>query len=185
MGLPAGDHDDAAHERFAGATSAMQAVAFHKAEIARFLVAGWASEDRGLTCTLIDQARKTFGTDGTEKMTLRCILRAVAGVEPMNFAPALLPAHTRAGSPPAEFSPEAWAYFRLYTDNGSAFAGHLVEGGADFKWRGKAAAKPGVKPLGVCYHLVINRKFAMPKNAKATIAERTFATLYRVIDDRP
>lgn len=26
---------------------------------------------------------------------------------------------------------------RLYTDNGSAFAGHLVAGGAKFKWRGK------------------------------------------------
>lgn len=74
---------------------------------------------------------------------------------------------------------------RLYTGNGSAFAGHLVAGGADLTWLVEAAAKPGVTPLGVCYHLGINRKFSMPKNAKASIVERTFATLSRVIDDRP
>lgn len=328
VGLPAGSYDDAAHERFADATPAMQSVALRKAEIARFLIAGGASEGRGLTGALIEQARAKFGPDGTDKMTLRRIVRGVAGVDPVNFAPALLPAHTRAGSPPADISPEAWAYFmttirdagphfplaqawrdvrdlarkrgwawpkyitvwrrwdamteaerlavrigtddaakrlampilrdkttirplewvsldgrtqdfwvdfgdgkpvrpvmlalidvasnyvlgfelaasenavatarlirnacrehtifdRLYTDNGSAFAGHLVAGGADFKWRGKGAAKPGVKPLGVCYHLGIETKFAIPKNAKAKIAERTFATLSRVIDDRP
>lgn len=327
-GLPAGDYDDAAHERFADATPAMQAAALRKAEIARFLVAGGASEGRGLTCTLIEQSRAKFGAEGTDKMTLRRILRTVAGVAPVNFAPALLPSHSRMGKPPAEFSAEAWAYFlttirdggpqfplvqawrdvrdvarkrgwawpkyitvwrrwdalpeaeklvarfgtqyavkcltmpirrdkttiqplewvsldgrtqdfwvdfgdgkpvrpvmlalidvasnyvlgyelvasenavatarlirnvcrehsifdRLYTDNGSAFAGHLVAGGSDFKWRGKGAAKPGVRPLGVCYHLGIEVKFALPKNAQAKIAERTFATLSRVIDDRP
>lgn len=327
-GLPAGEYDHAAHDRFAGATPVMQATALRKAEIARFLVAGGASKERGLTCNLIEQARAKFGADGTDKMTLRRMMRAVAGIDPVNFAPALLPGHTRAGSPPAEFSPDAWAYFlttirdagphfplaqawrdvrdvarkrgwewpkyitvwrrwaampeaeklavrigtdeavkrlampirrdkttirplewvsldgrtqdfwvdfgdgkpvrpvmlalidvasnyvlgyelaasenavatarlirnvcrehsifdRLYTDNGSAFAGHLVAGGADFKWRGKVTAKPGVKPLGVCYHLGIETKFAIPRNAKAKIAERTFATLSRAIDDRP
>ncbi len=327
-GLPAGEYDDAAHDRFAAATPVMQATALRKAEIVRYLTAGGASEGRGLTSELADQARAKFGVDGTDKMTLRRILRTVAGVDPVNFAPALLPSHSRMGKPPAEFSAEAWAYFlttirdagphfplkqawrdvrdvaarrgwawpkyitvwrrwdampeaeklaarhgteeaikrlaqpirrdkttirslewvsldgrtqdfwvdfgdgkpvrpvmlalidvasnyvlgyelaasenavatarlirnvcrehsifdRLYTDNGSAFAGHLVAGGADFKWRGKGAAKPGVKPLGVCYHLGIETKFAIPKNAKAKIAERTFATLSRVIDDRP
>lgn len=328
-GLPAGEYDDAAHDWFAKATPAMQAVALRKAEIARFLTAGGASDGRGLTCALISQTRERFGSDGTDRMTLRRILRAVAGIAPVNFAPALLPALTREGRPPAEISAEAWAYFlttirdagphfplkqawrdvrdvarkrgwawpksfitiwrrwdalseaerlaarhgsedaarrltlpirrdkttirplewvsldgrtqdfwvdfgdgkpvrpvmltlvdvasnyilgyelaasengvatarlirtvcrehgifdRLYTDNGSAFAGHLVAGGVDFKWRGKGAAKPGVRPLGVCYHLGIEVKFAIPKNAKAKIAERTFATLSRVVDDRP
>ncbi|NCU21225.1 hypothetical protein EOM89_10975, partial [Candidatus Falkowbacteria bacterium] len=328
-GLPAGEYDDAAHDWFAKATPAMQAVALRKAEIARFLTAGAASDGRGLTCALISQTRERFGYDGTDRMTLRRILRAVAGIAPVNFAPALLPALTREGRPPAEISAEAWAYFlttirdagphfplkqawrdvrdvarkrgwawpksfitiwrrwdalseaerlaarhgsedaarrltlpirrdkttirplewvsldgrtqdfwvdfgdgkpvrpvmltlvdvasnyilgyelaasengvatarlirtvcrehgifdRLYTDNGSAFAGHLVAGGVDFKWRGKGAAKPGVRPLGVCYHLGIEVKFAIPKNAKAKIAERTFATLSRVVDDRP
>lgn len=54
---------------------------------------------------------------------------------------------------------------RLYTDNGSGAR--------------------AVNPLGVCHHLAIEITFATPKNAKARIAERTFATLSRVIDDRP
>lgn len=74
---------------------------------------------------------------------------------------------------------------RLYTDNGSAFAGHLVAGGVKFRWRGKAKGQTDVKPLGVCFHLGIDVKFAIPKNARAKIAERTFATLSRVLDDRP
>ncbi|MBU3032384.1 integrase catalytic domain-containing protein [Paracoccus marinaquae] len=74
---------------------------------------------------------------------------------------------------------------RLYTDNGSAFAGHLVAGGAKHKWRGKGKGKSGVKPLGVCYHLSIETIFAIPKNARAKIAECTFATLSRDLDDRP
>lgn len=43
----------------------------------------------------------------------------------------------------------------------------------------------GVKPLGICYHLGIKIHFALPGNAQAKIAERTFASLSRVIDDRP
>lgn len=74
---------------------------------------------------------------------------------------------------------------RLYTDNGSAFAGHLVAGGNVHKWRGKGGDKPGAKPLGVCQHLGIDVTFAIPKNAQAKIVERSFAALSRVIDDRP
>ena len=326
-GLPAGQRDDAAHECFDEATPHMRETALRKAEIARFLVKRGASDGRGLSAKLIAAAQAEFGLKGTDKMTLRRILRAVSGVDPINFAPALLPDLYRDGKP-AEVSEEAWAYFlttirdagpqfplvqawrdardvakkrgwawpeyvtvwrrwdalpeaqklvarlgaedavkrlampirrdkttiqplewvsldgrtqdfwvdfgdgkpvrpvmlalidvasnyvlgyelaasenavatarlirnvcrehsifdRLYTDNGSAFAGHLVAGESDFKWRGKGAAKPGVRPLGVCYHLGIEIKFALPKNAQAKIAERTFATLSRVIDDRP
>ena len=74
---------------------------------------------------------------------------------------------------------------RLYTDNGSAFAGHLVAGGAVFKWRGKAKGAATFTPPGVCHHLGIELTFAIPKNAQAKIAERTFAVLSRSIDDRP
>lgn len=42
-----------------------------------------------------------------------------------------------------------------------------------------------MKPLGVCFHLGIDLTFAIPENARAKIAERTFAALSRVIDDRP
>ena len=68
---------------------------------------------------------------------------------------------------------------------GSAFAGHLVAGGAVFKWRGKAKSSARFTPPGVCHHLGIELTFAIPKNAQAKIAERTFAVLSRSIDDRP
>ena len=74
---------------------------------------------------------------------------------------------------------------RLYTDNGSAFAGHLVAGGAVHRFRNLPNALDGVKPLGICHHLGIAIHFATPRNAQAKIAERCFATLSRGIDDRP
>ncbi|MDP5308156.1 transposase domain-containing protein [Paracoccus spongiarum] len=327
-GLPAGEYDDAAHDRLVAATPAMQTAALRKAKIARFLVLRGGSADVPLTGELVAAVRSEFGSKGTDKMTLKRILKAVAGVDPINFAPALLPEYDRGGRPKAEISPEAWSFFmtaikkaaptwplrsawkdvrdlaesqgwawppyktvlrrwdalseaqkraarfgrdnavsslnmpvkrdltsirplewvsldgrtlgfwvdfgdgkpvrpvmialvdsashyvlgyelersenavatarlirnvcqihgifdRLYTDNGAAFAGHLVAGGAKFKWRGKGKGQPGVKPLGVCYHLGIEPIFTVPKNAQAKIAERTFATLSRDIDDRP
>lgn len=74
---------------------------------------------------------------------------------------------------------------RLYTDNGSAFAGHLVAGGAGFKFRNSATSQDALKPFGICKIMCIELRFALPKNAQAKIAERTFATLSRVVDDRP
>ena len=72
----------------------------------------------------------------------------------------------------------------LYTDNGSAFAGHLIAGGVDHKFR-NAATNTGLRPLGNCHHLGIDLKFAMLGNPQAKIAERVFATLSRCLDDRP
>ncbi len=72
----------------------------------------------------------------------------------------------------------------LYTDNGSAFAGHLVAGGTGHKFR-NAATNEGLRPLGICQNFGIDLKFALPGNAQAKIAERTFASLSRVADDRP
>lgn len=306
----------------------MRAVALRKAEIARFLAKAGVRNGRGLTRAVCAAAQAALGDDYTSAMPLRRISQAVDGVDPVNFAAALLPDYDRTGRPAVEISEGAWAFFmttlrdagpqfplkqawrdvrdvarktgwnwpkyetvwrrwnalpeaqkltarhgreaavkalampikrdkttikplewvsldgrtqdfwvdfgdgkpvrpvmlalidvasnyvlgfelvrsenavatarlirtvckthgifdRLYTDNGSAFAGHLVAGGADYKWRGKARGKPGVKPLGVCYHLGINITFAIPKNAQAKIAERTFAALSRVVDDRP
>ncbi|MGR3503292.1 transposase domain-containing protein [Pseudaestuariivita sp.] len=71
----------------------------------------------------------------------------------------------------------------LYPDNGSAFAGHLIAGGTDHKFRRVAGAP--VQPFGICKLLGIKIKFALPGNAQAKIAERTFAALSRSIDDRP
>jgi putative transposase len=72
----------------------------------------------------------------------------------------------------------------LYTDNGSAFAGHLIAGGAAHKFR-NVSANTGLRPLGICHHLGIDLKFALPGNAQAKIAERVFATLSLCLDDRP
>ncbi len=66
---------------------------------------------------------------------------------------------------------------RLYTDNGSSFAGHLVAGGNVHRFRNAGKNTEGVQPLGICHHLGIKLHFALPGNAQAKIAERTFASL--------
>lgn len=323
-GLPMGNYDDAAHEAFWAAPASMKAEAERKTAIASALVSlgsgvSWA--DR------VAVMQERFGLRGTSKPSLKRLLKAVDGVDPINFAPALLAKY----DPPrieAETSQEAWSFFltiirdagenfpikqawrdvrdvaskmgwawppyltilrrwnalpeaqklaarrgtdaaaktlaqpvhrdkttiaplewvsldgrtldfwtdmgdgtpkrltmlalvdvasnkvldyelaasenaigtvrlikrtcqnngifdRLYTDNGSSFAGHLVAGGNVHRFRNKATMDKGVKPLGICYHLGITIHFALPANAQAKIAERTFASLSRIIDDRP
>lgn len=71
----------------------------------------------------------------------------------------------------------------LYTDNGSAFAGHLVAGGNPHRFRN--GAPKGLQPMGICQIMGIKLRFAMPGNAQAKIAERIFATLSRTVDDGP
>ncbi|MBV2360986.1 DDE-type integrase/transposase/recombinase [Thalassococcus sp. CAU 1522] len=71
----------------------------------------------------------------------------------------------------------------LYTDNGSAFAGHLVAGGNPHRFRN--GAPKGIQPMGLCQIMGIKLRFAMPGNAQAKIAERIFATLSRAVDDGP
>lgn len=110
-GLPAGSYDDAAHEAFAAATPAMQAIALRKAEIARFLVKGGAGAGFGLSANLMASVRQKFGADGTDRMTLRRILQAVEGIDPVNFAPALAPRFFRGGRPQSKISDQAWAFF--------------------------------------------------------------------------
>ncbi|MBF9050528.1 DDE-type integrase/transposase/recombinase [Roseobacter sp. HKCCD9010] len=74
---------------------------------------------------------------------------------------------------------------RLYPDNGSAFAGHLVAGGNVHRFRNGGKKPEGVQPPGICKIMGINLTFALPKNAQAKIMERVFASLSRVVDDRP
>lgn len=72
----------------------------------------------------------------------------------------------------------------LYTDNGAAFAGHLVAGSNPHRFR-NGKPKEGTKPVGICSLLDIKLRFALPENGQAKIAERIFATVSRVVDDRP
>ena len=60
-----------------------------------------------------------------------------------------------------------------------------MAGGIDKSFRGKAKALDAVRPLGICHHLGIEMTFAMPENGQAKVAERAFASLSRVCDDRP
>lgn len=324
-GPPIGTYDDDAHADMLDATPAMRAEAEAKAAIARdFLAIGsrlsWSRK--------IAFFRERHGEDGTSEASLARIIRAVKGVDPINFAPALLSDIARVGRPKVDMSEAAWAYFltairdggegfllisawrdardlaptkgwqwppyttvlrrwkslseaqrlharighseavkrlampasrdkttigplewvsldgrtkdfwahngdgkarryaflalvdcatsfilgwtlaesenaratqaliksvcqtwgifdRVYTDNGRAFSGHLVAGGAVKKFRNSGAKLDGVKPLGICHHLGIAIHFAIPGNGQAKTAERTFASLSRVLDDRP
>jgi putative transposase len=74
---------------------------------------------------------------------------------------------------------------QLYTDNGSAFAGHLVAGGNVHRFRNGGKEPQGVQPPGICKNMGIRLHFALPGNGQAKTAERKFASLSRVIDDRP
>lgn len=58
-------------------------------------------------------------------------------------------------------------------------------GGAVKRFRNSGARLDGVKPLGICHHLGIAIHFALPGNGQAKTVERTFASLSRVLDDRP
>jgi putative transposase len=81
---------------------------------------------------------------------------------------------------------QTWGIFdRLYTDNGRSFTSHLVAGGTVKKFRNSGNKMKGVKPLGICHHLGIAVHYATPRNGQTKTAERTFASLSRVLDDRP
>ena len=322
--LDPGTYDDAAHEALAEASPARRDRAERKAAIVRMLTALRAQGVKeGESFALVHEK---FGNKGTSKPSLKRLLKAVQGVDPINYAPALLDDY-KATVKRAEFSDEAWQFFltlirdaapewpllsawrdvrdagramdwavpsyptfyrrwnelteaqrlharqgkaeatkrltmpalrdktsigplewvsldgrtqdfwadwgdgkvsrpvmlalvdvasnmvldwelapsenavatvrlikrvcerfgifeRLYPDNGSAFAGHLVAGGNVHRFR-HGKAKDGAQPFGICHYMGIKLHFALPKNAQAKIAERTFATLSRAVDDRP
>jgi putative transposase len=73
----------------------------------------------------------------------------------------------------------------IYTDNSRAFAGHLVAGGAAFKFRKRKAQGPLFEPPGVCHHLGIEVRFAKPANGQAKLVERSFAETAKRIDAGP
>lgn len=79
---------------------------------------------------------------------------------------------------------------RLYTDNGAAFAGHLVAGGDVFRFRNGGKPTEGIQPPGICKIMGVRLHFALPSGpdhsgGKSKMAERVFATLSRALDDSP
>lgn len=106
-GLAAGVYDDHAHEVFADAPASMRAEAERKAAIARLLLTAgkllsWPEK--------IALVASQFGEKGASDASLRRVLSAVEGVDPINFALALLAAD-KCGRPKTETSAEAWSYF--------------------------------------------------------------------------
>ena len=103
-GLQVGTYDDDAHAEMMDATPAMRVAAEAKAAIARdFLAIGsrmsWARK--------ITFVRDRHGAEGTSEASLARISRAVKGVDPINFAPALLSDIARVGRPKVDMSDAA------------------------------------------------------------------------------
>ena len=107
-GLPVGTYDEAAQDTFADMPPKMRAEAERKAAIARL-----AGVCRGaLTWTQkVALVRQRFGDDGTSETSLVRIERAVEGVDPINFAPALVADYRLQGAPRAAVSGAAWSFF--------------------------------------------------------------------------
>lgn len=105
--LDPGTYDDAAHADFVQAAPSRRERAERKAAIARLLVSlgpdvGWADRLR--------LVRGQFGDKGTSKPRLQALLTAVKGVDPINYAPALLD-HYKGKTEKAGISPDAWRFF--------------------------------------------------------------------------
>ena len=116
--LEPGAYDDAAHAAFAAAAPSLRAEAERRAAIVRLLLsvrerAGWPERLR--------LVRERFGAKAASKPTLKRYLKAVDGVDPINFAPALLPGY-RPTARRAEMSEEAWRFFlTTLRDAGASF----------------------------------------------------------------
>lgn len=106
--LDPGTYDDAAHEALSEASPARRDRAERKAGIVRMLTALRAQGVKeGKSFALV---REKFGDKGTSKPSLKRLLKAVQGVDPINYAPALLDDY-KATVKRAEFNEEAWQFF--------------------------------------------------------------------------
>ncbi|OYU17765.1 MAG: hypothetical protein CFE34_13975 [Rhodobacteraceae bacterium PARR1] len=106
--LAPGTYDEAAHAVLNGATPHLRQEAERKAEVARFILAG---RKAGLGRSAIHLAVwERFGTEGNSAKSLDRWEAQVQGVDPVNFAPALLDGY-KGGAPRADMSEEAWRLF--------------------------------------------------------------------------
>ncbi len=108
ISVASGDYDDLMHAEFALATPSRRDRAERKAAIALTLITlreqGVKEADR------LAIVRKRFGSEGTSTPSLKRLLKAVKGVAPINFAPALLDKYTLPKKR-AEMSEDAWRFF--------------------------------------------------------------------------
>ena len=106
--LPQGEYDDAAHSAYLAAPVSIRSEAERRAAYVRILTklgvsVGWDERLRIL--------RNEFGENTPSKVTLKRYLKAVKGVGPINFAPALMPDYKTGGAPRVELSDEAFSLF--------------------------------------------------------------------------
>lgn len=107
-GLALGMYDDEAHADLLAAHEGMRVEAERKAAVARFIV---ARRQAGVTWPLVQAAVwDRFGKAGNSAASLLRYAAQVEGVDPVNFAPALL-AQYCGGAPKADITPEAWTLF--------------------------------------------------------------------------
>ncbi|WP_176445325.1 DNA-binding domain-containing protein [Maliponia aquimaris] len=106
--LDQGQFDDAAHAVFMEAPAKARARAERKALIAATLTGLRARGLKGKE--LFAVVRQKFGKDGTSDKDLMRVERRVKGVDPINYAPALLDNY-KPTAKHAEFSEEAWRFF--------------------------------------------------------------------------
>ena len=107
QGLPLGRYDDAAHEAFMQAPASMRERAERNAAMVQLLVSlgqrvGWP--DR------LSLLQRKFGVNCPSKGTLKRYLRAIKGIDPINYAPALLAGY-KGKVATAEISDKAWQFF--------------------------------------------------------------------------
>jgi putative transposase len=109
QGLEPGTYDEAAHAALLEATPAVRDRADKKAAIVRFLVARLkAGMKRAEAHAAV---RDTFGEEFTSAASLDRMEARVAGVDPVNYAPALMDGYCRDGAPRVEIPTEAWTLF--------------------------------------------------------------------------
>ena len=116
-GLPQGIYDDEAHSRLAEMPVKMRVKAERKADIARPLLSAGKSLPWSEKLALV---KARFGANGVSLPSLNRILRAVEGVDPVNFAPALLADYSLSGAPCAPMCEAAWSF-----ESGAARARYL------------------------------------------------------------
>ncbi len=109
LGLEPGTYDAAAHAALLEATPTARDRAEKKAAIVRFLI---ARRKHGMTRAEAHAAvRAAFGAEFTSAASLDRMTMRVAGVDPVNYAPALLDDYSRDGAPRVAVRAEAWATF--------------------------------------------------------------------------
>lgn len=132
----------------------MRAEADAKAAIARDFLAiglrmGWGRK--------LAFVRERHGDAGTSEASLARILRAVKGVDPINFAPALLADYTRQGRPATETSEAALSFFLT----------SIRDGGAQFPllqaWRDVRDVAPQFGWQWPAYRTILRRWNALPE----------------------